>query len=171
MGHIFLSFTGALVFVSRYEVESHPERNEMRVLLAETRPSPSESHSSHKEDEIHLPRLVCATQSVVTGSGARSPDETHGERAIFYLDDQDLFLLEKRESLGITSGEISICPTQDTVCSFSWVAPLSAVDPGSEFIKPECFEKLNPDPSVIARVALTDGSYPYSPDSKRARTG
>jgi hypothetical protein len=163
MSRLFLSFTGALVFVSRHEVESRPNRNEMRVLFAETRMSPSESHGSHEKDEVHLPRLICPADSVVSGPDTRSADEPFKYKnagqdlAMFYLDDQDLFLLKEREALSVNVGAVSDCPTQDNVCSYSWVVPLSIVDPGSEFVKPECFARLNPDPSVVARVALTEG--------------
>lgn len=160
MGHLFISFTGALVFVSRYEVESRPARNEMRVLLAESRPIPSRSHDSHDMHETHFPRLICPADSVVVDS-ERPAYKLFKNRgmawAMFDLDDQDVFVPGEREALAVTSPAVSDCPTPDTVCSYSWVVPLSEVDPGSEFVKPECFETLHPDSSVVARVALTQG--------------
>lgn len=162
MSKLYLSFTGLCEFVPRHPLETHQSKNEMRVLLADSRHLPIPHPAPH---EHHLARLVCPYGSVDRRKGNRTHDGwfmKDGIRwAVFFLDDQDLFLGSNREQLEIELSEDADCPNLGNVdnrCSFRWVGPLQLINPGSESVKDGCFLLDHPEDSVIARVALTEGS-------------
>lgn len=177
MSKLFLSFTGICLFVPRFRLDDpqHQGRNEVRVLLAESRNPPPVPHGPH-DHERHLPRLVCLRGDVIHGPGRRSEDDwfkfNGREWAVFFLNDQDLFLGSPRQSLQIDTGGTGAgtgCPT--SACSFLWAGPLERISPGSQQVKDECFRRLRPDNAVIARVALTQGrlhTFEIASESGRA---
>lgn len=162
MNKLFLTFTGLCEFVPRYPLEEHPGKNEMRVLLANSRHLPIPHPAPHED---HLARLVCPYDSVDRSGGNRTHDDEFwddGRRwAVFFLDDQDLFLGSNRKQLKIQLSKDAECPNLDDLdnrCSFRWVGPLKLISPDSEVVKNGCFLRDFPDESVISRVALTEGS-------------
>lgn len=170
--HLLLRFTGLCGFVPKKTIDQ--PNNQMRVLLVDaTLPDPGDPHGSHHH-EAHFPVLICDFDSVVRGPvpgvNLRAEDRIFFEggtkKALFFLNGQDVRVASANsDSLSIANG-ISAprpeCPDVSTGPGsnrsfFEWVAPLDLISTGSQNVNPDCL-KPTPDPTVFARVALTEGS-------------
>lgn len=168
MGEFIVSFTGLCCFVPDHDItdDSHRESNKMMVLLVETKNDPPghSGHGGHSHIK-HLPLLVCPHDSVDREGDSRTEDDREGKWAIFFLDDQEIWLEEAADNPKLkviydaNSGEG--CPTEENASSFAWVAPMAEMSPGSQFIKSHCLHKVDGDHpldlSVTTRMRLTKG--------------
>jgi len=169
--HLFLRFTGLCGFVPKLPINQ--ASNQMRVLLVNAQQAdPNDPHGSHHEP--HLPVLICDWDGVerqpAPGVNLRTEDRVFFEggtkKALFFLAGQDVRVGSALpNSLTISNGIASphpVCPDVTTGPGsnrsfFEWVSPLVLISSGSQNIRPACLNP-NPDPSVLARIALTEGS-------------
>ncbi|HYO14623.1 MAG TPA: hypothetical protein VE685_15615 [Thermoanaerobaculia bacterium] len=168
MGEFIMSFTGLCCFVPDHDItdDSHRGNNRMMVLLVETKNDPPGhgGHGGHAHIK-HLPLLVCPYESVDRAGNSRTEDDREGKWAIFFLDDQEIWLEEATDEPQLQviyygdSGEE--CPTLENARSFAWVAPMAEMSPGSQFIKYHCLYEVDEahplHTSVTTRMKLTKG--------------
>jgi hypothetical protein len=179
----YLRFTGLCEFVPRYDIEDagHYKKNRVKILLVDTNELPDvpHEHDSPHAYDLHFPVFVCPLENVYCNGIYRRPDATYyynqdgneKEMAVFYLDDQDVWIANPQrteDSLEIVyrertgTGCIRKGTSQDQEYtadyeSFSWVAPLAEISPGSESVDPNCLCREGVDSSALARVELREG--------------
>jgi hypothetical protein len=169
MNTLYHSITGLCEFGPKRDIENpaFEKTNQMRVLFTDSHQLPQLPQGTPFVHEFHMPVLIC--QKGYVDKAGRAGDKTFKDSggttwSVFYLDDQDISIAAARpDSLSVPSysGGGNGCPAINNYRSFNWVAPIAQMSPGSEVVKPSCL--VDPaagavDPTVIARLSLTDGT-------------
>jgi len=153
---LFVRFTGLCAFVP------NTSGKQMRVVLTDaTKAATMGGMPMPIGFEPHLPVLVFDQGDLSHESGRTFMTfiQDNVSKGLCRLDGQDLTIdPSKPAALAISNGAVADCPLPATDLSTSWLANMKKILGGTGAIKDACLAPANVDPSVTARIALTDGS-------------